>query len=160
MNHIKDYIKLLQESLKKKLEIIEELQSITKEQSAILTNKDLDMDAFEGTMNKKDGLIKKVTLIDDGFNGIYDRVRTEIKEHTHLYKEEVSLMKELITQISNITVEIQIMEQANKNLLDSHYKRVNTKVRRFNKGSRQSLAYYKNATSGVMENSYLMDERN
>lgn len=160
MNSIKDYINLIQESLEKKVELIEQLYAMTKEQSTILTKKDLDMDAFEKTLDQKDALIKKISLIDDGFNGIYDRVRLEIKDQTHLYKGEVVLMKEMITQISNVTVEIQLMEQANKRLLETHYSRVNTKVRKFNKGSRQSLAYYKNANSGIMENAFLMDEKN
>ncbi|MDF2821733.1 MAG: hypothetical protein K0R15_2174 [Clostridiales bacterium] len=160
MDNVMDYIKLLQDSLDKKLELLQRMHVLVSEQSKIVSTPELDMDKFDETMDKKSELIKSITIIDDGFNGIYDRVRVEIKENTEQYKSDIAYMKSHISKITGLSVEIQIMEQANKALLENHFTNVKTKIRKFNKGSKQSLAYYKNAHSGIIENSYIMDEKN
>ena len=72
MSHEQDYIKILIESLKKKLLVLEEIISFNKEQKKIIEEEKLDLPEFEATLTEKQELIDKLN------NKIYEAATKQV----------------------------------------------------------------------------------
>ena len=66
MDNIGVYVSALQESLQKKLDVLLELLKLTKEQGAILKEKEPDMDRFDEIIQEKAKLLDNMETLDRG----------------------------------------------------------------------------------------------
>ena len=72
------YISALQESLQKKLEVLNSLLKLTNEQGRILSAQEPDMDRFDSIIDQKDGLLLTLETLDRGFESLLARIGTAI----------------------------------------------------------------------------------
>jgi proline dehydrogenase len=159
MNDIKIYLNILIESLDKKSEILNNILKLTNEQHQVINKEELDLDIFEKIIDKKQKLIEEIELIDSGFQSTYERIKESISNQLDLYKDEVVLIKQKITQVSEIGISIQVIEEKNKQDIENHFKRTKKKVMTFKKNRSSAANYYKNMSNSFKEQSFFLDKK-
>jgi flagellar biosynthesis/type III secretory pathway chaperone len=114
MKEQQQYIPLLLQTLEKQVVVLQDVLKVTKEQSTMADSPNFDEVMLEKSLNQKDVLISKLNSLDDGFAAVYSKVRREITEHPERYREEVRKMQNLIKQCTDLGVEIQVLEERNR----------------------------------------------
>ena len=75
------YIDILQQSLEKKIKVLDKIIEANKEHAKIAEAEKFEPEAFDEVFDRKDALIKELEQVDRGFNTIYARVREELTEN-------------------------------------------------------------------------------
>ena len=114
MDSVNTYISVLHGSLRKKLELVKELLEFTKEQNIILNEDDVDIDSFDKIVSEKDIRINEVLEIDKGFDSVFNKIGSTIKANPQEYRQQILELQNLIRTITDIGVEIEGLENKNK----------------------------------------------
>ena len=147
-----NYLGILEESLQKKLKVLEEIAVYNQEQEQLLRKESVSLEELDENMSHKDELIQKVTALDEGFETLYERIKEQILTHKDDYKEQIRKLKQLISQVTEKSVSIQAQEARNKKLIEDYFKRERSQLRQNRQSSKAAYNYYKsvNNTNVVM----------
>ena len=154
-----DYISIMVQSLQKKLEVLNGIIEKNVEQRQILEQEELDTDAFEQNIKLKSDLVDQIEFLDDGFEELYGRVKSLIETEKQEHKEEIQLMKQLITGITEKSVTIQIQEARNRKLVEQRFSQERKKVRSMRNTSTVANQYYKNMSRLNVVDAQSMDKK-
>lgn len=154
-----DYISIMVQSLQKKLEVLNGIIEKNIEQRQILEQEELDTDAFEQNIKLKSDLVDQVEFLDDGFEELYGRVKSVIETEKQEHKEEIQLMKQLITEITEKSVTIQSQEARNRKLVEQRFSQERKKVRNMRNTSTVANQYYKNMSKLNVVDAQFMDKK-
>ncbi len=154
-----DYISIMVQSLQKKLEVLNGIIEKNVEQRQILEQEELDTDAFEQNVKLKSDLVDQIEFLDDGFEELYGRVKSLIETEKQEHKEEIQLMKQLITGITEKSVTIQSQEARNRKLVEQRFSQERKKVRSMRNTSTVANQYYKNMSRLNVVDAQFMDKK-
>ncbi|MCI8883551.1 MAG: flagellar protein FliT [Lachnospiraceae bacterium] len=154
-----DYISIMVQSLQKKLEVLNGIIEKNVEQRQILEQEELDTDAFEQNIKLKSDLVEQIEFLDDGFEELYGRVKSLIETEKQEHKEEIQLMKQLITGITEKSVTIQSQEARNRKLVEQRFSQERKKVRSMRNTSTVANQYYKNMSKLNVVDAQFMDKK-
>lgn len=98
------YISALQESLQKKLEVLNSLLKLTNEQRKILSEQDPNMDRFSSIIDEKDKLLETMEILDRGFESLFAKIGTTIKDNKYQYQQQITEMQNLIRSITDLSL--------------------------------------------------------
>ena len=107
---IENYLGILEESLEKKVLVLDEIEDYTAKQERLLKQEKVSMEELDANMEQKDGLIQKLTALDDGFETLYERVKEQLSTNKDAYKNQIKRIQELITKVTEKSVSIQAKE--------------------------------------------------
>ena len=150
MDDIRVYVNILSDSLRKKLDVLQELFSLTKKQNEILSEKDtekVDIDGFDRAFEEKDKLIKKMQELDNGFDSVYKKVGSFLAENKQEYKQDILQMQNLIRTITNIGMELESLEQQNKTKFNTYIRNKRHAINDFKQSNRVATSYYQNMSN-------------
>ena len=145
------YINIMLDSLKKKEAVLTKLRAETLKQSAILAEQEFDDEAFDKTIDVKQGYLDELTKLDEGFMDMYAKVKETLATDGPDYRSEIELAKSLIKKQTDLSVELQSLEEKNRVKLTVHLSRGKQKVRDFRANSKTAAAYYKNMSNHHQE---------
>lgn len=160
MDKSNSYIEMLINALHEKKTALKNVLQITYNQAEIVNQDDFKLEKFEETLNEKEVYIKKIQLLDDGFTGIYERVREQLLDNAKNYKQPIEQLKNLISEIAELGIEIQVQEQKNKQVLEKCLKKQKKEIKSFKKSRISVSNYYKNMNKTYSNQSYFMDKKN
>ena len=83
-----NYVQVLIDTINKKEETLRKVLEITLEQEQISKEEVYDSDRMEKTLNEKEIQISRLNYLDEGFQSVYDRISSEIRNHIDEYKDE------------------------------------------------------------------------
>jgi len=154
------YINILITTLKRKEDLLIKLKSETEKQAELISGSEFDADAFDATLNTKQGYIDSLLKLDEGFLDIYEKVKEVMKENASDYKQEIEETKKLIKKQTELSVELQALESKNQTGLSIHLSRGKQRVREFKTSSKTAAAYYKSMTNHHQDgDSYFLDRK-
>lgn len=153
------YLHMLQDSLKKKLEILNRIMEYQKEESDMLKGESMDMDAFDRSINEKVALAEKIDSLDDGFEQVYDRIREEVIAHKEKYALQIRAMQDMIGEISEKNVLIQAEENRIRLEVDNYVKRESAALRQKRDNGKAARSYYNNMKKLNYVDSQFMDKK-
>jgi hypothetical protein len=160
MELIVSYINLLIDSLNQKKSVLTDIFEITNQQADIANEEHFSLDVFEETLNKKEQLITQITMLDDGFNSLYERVRHDLLKEKDNYKGKIQQLKTLISEVAELGIAIQVQEEKNKLIIEKQLSKHKKEIRKF-KNSRKSVNnYHKNMKNTHNGQSYFVDKKN
>ncbi|MCR5726546.1 MAG: hypothetical protein K6G24_03670 [Lachnospiraceae bacterium] len=145
------YINIMIDSLKKKEIVLENLKSETVRQSEILDKEEFDDEAFDRTIDSKQKYLDELEKLDEGFMDMYTRVKEALQTDGSRYASEIEQAKILIKKQTDLSVELQTLEEKNRTKLAIHLSRGKQKVRDFRTSSKTAAAYYKNLANRHQE---------
>ena len=134
---------MLEESLIKKIEIMNKIQDENERQKELLKNPDkVDEKAFDEILDVKGNLIEELISLDDGFQSLFDRVKEEVGQNKDLYKDQIKRMQEYIQEITGLSASIEAAEHRNKKLAEEYFTTARRKMEFSRQTSSAAFNYY------------------
>lgn len=146
MEQKNSYILVLLDSLRRKDRILKDLLLKTQEQTLILTEEEIDADAFEKSLSEKDKLISQLTKLDEGFERIYERVREEMNHSKAAYADEIREMQSLISSVTEKSVSIRTLEERNYRRAQEYFRTVRGQIHHARMTTRAADSYHTSMT--------------
>lgn len=159
MAELTNYVKILKESLQKKVSVLQALLEASVRQSEFIDEKEFDIDTFQQTMEQKDVLLEQLNELDQGFEQVFQDIRVELKEKQMQYQRDIDEMQSLIRTCTDIGVEIQRTEQQNKNKLTVRFAEQKKELRKIKTSSKVASTYYRTMSNTHNVDSYFMDQK-
>lgn len=156
----KEYLAVLIQSLEKKEELLDRIIDKNKEQKILFTDEESDPDRLEENMQEKSGFVDQLNELDEGFQQIYNRVRSVLQKDKEAYKEEIRRMQELITKITEKSATVQAQEQRNRELAVKRFSSVKMGIRKARASTNAASRYYKSMANLNIVDSQFMDKKN
>lgn len=144
MEFEKNYITILIDSLHKKLTILDGILEENEKQKELASQETLDLELLEPTLTKKQEYIDQLNELDEGFQTIYDRVKSELTEHPENHKDEIDEMKSLISRITGKSIAVQAEEARNKQVIQEHFNKFKREIRQSKSSTKAVTNYYNN----------------
>lgn len=156
---IDNYLGILEDSLHKKLDVLEEISSYNKQQEELLKKDTVSEEELDANMEEKDALIQKLTDLDEGFETLYERIREQLLANKDVYKDQIRRIQELISQVTEKGVSIKTQEARNKKLVEDYFLRERKEIRKARKASKTAYGYYKNMSGNNVIPPQFMDQK-
>ena len=83
------YLNILQDSLIKKLELLEQIEKKSLEQAEMIKDTNVNLDLVDANMDEKAKLIDEIFKLDRGFESIYEKVREELIANKEQFKTQI-----------------------------------------------------------------------
>lgn len=141
-----NYLDILEQSLKKKLDVLEQIRIKNEQQRVLLLDEELGPEDFENNIEAKAALVEKLELLDQGFEDIYERIRIQLESNKEQYREHIRRLQELIRQVTAETSSIQAEEQRNYKLAQKKFESVKKQIREVKASHKAVSQYYRNMT--------------
>lgn len=154
-----NYLALLEESLRKKLQVLAEIQKYNLRQQKIFQSNQVDLDKFDEYVAEKGVLIDRLTALDSGFEKLYAKVAEELKTNRQQYAEQIKVLQALVTEVTETGVAVQAQEACNKKLIEDYFKRERDGIRMGRKTSKAAINYYKNMNKSSVVMPVFMDDK-
>ena len=135
---------ILLQSLEKKNQILDDIIRENEKQEVILKQEELDMDALDASLEEIGTLVEQLERLDNGFESVYDKVRTEIVANKSMYQNEIARMQEAIQQITDKVVKINACRMRNHMRADNQFKKKAQEIKNLTSKTRASKNYYNN----------------
>jgi len=142
------YLDILEESLKKKIEVLDKIILKNKEQQKILDAEQFDMEAFDQNTQDKGELIDRLNLLDSGFEKVFGRVKEELETNKEAHKEQILRLQNAIREVTEKSVFIQTTEERNRKIVEQKFKKEHEKIQ-FGKNSMKVARQYYNNMRGI-----------
>ena len=138
------YIEIMIQSLKRKVQVLDQIIEVNNRQENILEDKKASVDEFDKCVEEKAILIEQMQQLDSGFEKLYSRVKEELKDKKADYASSIKKMQSLIRKITDKSMEIQAQEARNKELMVRKITYVKDTAKNFRTNSKIASQYYKN----------------
>lgn len=139
------YLDILEDSLRKKFQVLREIEQECLTQREILKDtQKFDNDAFDEAVSRKAELIRQVEELNTGFADIYDRVKIELEQRKSAYALKIRKMQELIREITDLGNSIEALERRNKRLAQTWFDSQRMNLNQNRKTNQAALDYYLN----------------
>ena len=117
-----DYLELLEESLIKKIKVLDKIGEFNLKQKDVFTtfSEKPDLEKFDQFIEEKDKLIEELNLLDDGFEALYARVAETLKSDKEGNAPRIKRLQNLICEITDKSSSLQAQEAENKKLSEAN----------------------------------------
>ncbi len=152
---------MLEESLVKKLEVMDKIEEENARQKEILSDpENVDFEAFDKTIDVKGDYIDQLSSLDDGFQTLFDKVKEEVGDHKDDYKDQIKRMQKLIHQIMDKSASIEAEEHRNKKLAENYFSTAREQMTSGKRSSSVAFNYYQNMNNFKNIPPQFMDKKN
>lgn len=157
----KQYLSIMEQSLEKKIEILDCIIEKNQEQNVILNDPDMKWEDFDDNANRKMELIEEIDKLDEGFEDLFDRVKEELQspDGKEKHAQQIAHMQELIRQITEKSVSIQAQEARNKTLVEQYFRQSRERIRKGRTSSKAAMDYYKSMSQTSFVQSHFLDNK-
>lgn len=107
--------KILEDTIQKKEQYLDELTALTKAQENILLREKFSMDEFEVLMEKKEPFIQKISEFDAGFEGIYAKMKPVMEQYKTEYEPRIRAMQVKIKTVLEKGAALCALEEQKQN---------------------------------------------
>lgn len=137
------YVRVLRESLEKKVELLQLISKENEIQSKVLKDPTSTPDELQATMDHKDGWVDQISTLDDGFSVIFDKVKPLLTEQKAKYRDDIAAMQDLVREITDLTAQVRKQEQENYRLVEQKFAGIKKQVKKIRKSQSAVSNYYK-----------------
>lgn len=152
---------MLEESLRKKIDIMTEIESENERQREVLSNPEVvNEDLFDATVDRKGELIEKLVSIDDGFQSLFDRVKEEVNANKDKYADQIKRMQALVEEVTAKSASIEAAERRNKKLAETYFDTARRKMNVSKQTSAAAFNYYRTMNNFKEIPPQFLDQKN
>jgi uncharacterized protein (DUF3084 family) len=149
------YVKILRESLEKKVELLNLISNENEIQSRVLSDPNATPDEFQATIDNKDKWITDISTLDNGFSAIFEKVKPLLENQKSKYRDEIARMKDLVRQITDLTTQVEKQEKENYLLAQQKFAGVRKQVQKIRKSQSAVSTYYKSMNGSGYDAQFL-----
>lgn len=155
---IENYLQVLEQSLRKKLEVLSCIQDVNLKQEQILREEGSSED-FSATIDAKGKLIEELTDLDEGFETLYGHIKEQLADGRERYKVQIDSLQQLITKVTEKSVTVQAQEARNNKLAKDYFTITRRNLQKNRSTSKAALDYYKNMNQSQIVQPQFMDRK-
>ena len=144
-----NYLKLLEESLQKKVSVLDEISDLNEQQRMVFQAENAELEDFDVLIEKKDELIDKIEQLDQGFETLYQRVSEQLQSNKDRYRDQIKAIQELIGTVTDKSMAVQAQEARNKALIEAYFSKKRGQIGENRRTANVALNYYRMQNSGV-----------
>ncbi|MDD6203315.1 MAG: flagellar protein FliT [Lachnospiraceae bacterium] len=156
---MENYLQIMQQSLCEKKEILTAIEEKSRQQAQLIAKEDFSLEEIDKNMDEKSELIDKLTLLDNGFDSLYEKVRQELNDNKELYREQIKAMQELISGIMEKSASIEALEARNKAAIEEYFRNRKKELKSNRRVSDVAYQYYKSAKNLEYVDSQFLDQK-
>lgn len=151
------YLDILEESLKKKLTVLDRIRLACDEQGELLKEAKPDMERFDELVAQKDEYITQLEKLDEGFQTMYDRIKEELLDNKQRYAQQIKALQAMITELTDKSVAIRAQEARNRDAVAAYFKREKQALGKSRISSKVAYGYYQSMDKAIAESASIMD---
>ena len=136
------YVSILIDSLLQKQTILKEILRLNEEQGKLIKQDAFDLEAFDRIVTEKAMRIEKLESLDDGFEMIYEKTKSNLVQEREHYKLEIKEMQDLIARVTDLSMRIQASEERNKAGIEEYFKNTRAIYQQARATTKAASAYY------------------
>ncbi len=157
----KQYLSIMEQSLQKKIGILDQIITKNMEQTEILKDPNMKWEDFDENANRKMELIEEMQKLDEGFEDLFERVREELQspDGKEKHAQVIASMQSLIQQITEKSVSIQAQEARNKTMVEQYFKSTRENIRMGRTSSKAAMDYYKSMSQSSFLQAQFLDSK-
>lgn len=156
---MENYLQVLEESLDKKLDVLERIEALCVRQEQILNGDIVSEEEFDSSIEEKGVLIDELTKLDEGFETLYGHVKEQLAEGKENYKTQIAALQKRITEVTEKSVAIRAQEARNQKLAEKYFLKAREDLKKGRKSSKAALDYYRNMNKSQMVSPQFMDKK-
>ena len=158
MENTQNYLQILEESLSRKISILDELERLTMSQREIVQADEFDEEVFNTNVEQKAALIREIEKLDRGFQLLFDNVKNQLDDNRAQYAEEIKRLQELVKGVMDRSAELQVMEARNRDMIKSRFAALKKEARTIKKSREMAANYYK-TMNNISSEPYFLDKK-
>lgn len=139
---MEQYLQMLAESLKKKSKLLVQLIQESEHQSEIVKATEVDWNLFDASVEKKGEFIEELNKLDDGFETLYQRIKSGLDTDRQKYKVQIQEMQKLIADVTEKSSKLMATEERNKVLVTNRFSEEKKKLKQQRMNSKAANSYY------------------
>lgn len=139
-----NYLQIMINSLKKKKNVLQQIVAYNNEQESIVMASEFDGDKFQKNMEDKSDCIDELNMLDEGFQSVYDRVKSELQEYKLNHKDDIFILQQLIKEVTSLSATIQAQESRNKLQIERKFRQLRSETKTAKRSVSMANKYYKN----------------
>lgn len=156
---MENYLQVLEESLEKKMDVLECIEKCSKEQEEILRASEVSMDEFDASIEQKGHLVNEINRLDAGFEQLYQRIGEQLQNDSGKYAGQIRRLQTMIQAVTQKSISIQAQEQRNKKLAEEYFARTKQELRKGRLGSKAAMNYYKSVSNSNYVPPQVLDKK-
>lgn len=157
MAECRKYLAILIESSEKKVSILEDMVRNNEIQARAI--KEDNMKTFDSVTDEKVKLVDELNNLDNGFTSIYERISKVLLLNKSEYIQEIKRLQELISEITDKSVEVQSLEQRNKMMIENYFESAKKDIRKSKAGLKTATDYYKHMSRVDYTTPQMLDQK-
>lgn len=138
-------LQILQDSLEKKISLLAMIEEKSKEQEGILKKENFTFQEVDENMDAKSELIDQLSLLDNGFETLYEKIREELLENKDQYRVQIEEIQNLIVEVTARGASIEAIEARNKAVIEAYFSREKKELQKRKNVSSVARSYYQTA---------------
>ena len=158
-NEFSTCFKVLEDTIQKKEQYLDELLSLTRGQEQVLLAEKFSMDEFTSFMDQKEPYIKKISEFDAGFESVFAKMKPEMESYKKEFEPRIRSLQGKIKTVLEKGAALCTLEEQNKARLEYCLKDKKQEIKNFKKSSRTVSSYYKNMAGALSDQSFFMDKK-
>lgn len=156
---MKNYLQVLEESLYKKMDVLQQIEEKNLWQEQILKTESVVEVDFERSIEEKGLLVDELTKLDEGFDNLYAHIKEQLLVEKGKYKQQIAVLQRLIVQVTEKSVSIQTQEERNRVLAEKYFANERLKLQKSRRSSKVALDYYRNMKQSQVVSPQFMDKK-
>ena len=156
---MENYLDVLEESLKKKSRLLDELAEISQKQLALIDSEDMTPESYDVYVDEKSERIDALTKLDDGFATLYENIGKQLEQNKDKYRSQIQNLQRLITEVTEKSVSLQALEARNKSKVEAYFAREKQSIRIARQTSKAALNYYQNMNDSKNVQAQFLDKK-
>lgn len=154
------YVRIMQDTLNKKEQVLQDILAVTRRQEQIIKEEAaLQTEELDHCMDLKSDYLKTLNQLDDGFEKLYQKVRTQFQSSPEDYAENVPAMQQSISRIMDLSISIQALERKNKLAMERYFLRHRKNIQSYKQSQQKVNQYYNSMAKFNPHQSYFMDKK-
>lgn len=154
-----NYMSVLIDTLEKKLDALKTILSLTQEQEVISRQDSYPEDEMERILNVKEIQISRLNSLDEGFQSVFDRIKSEVKKNPDAYKDEVEQLQNLIRRCTELGNEIMVLEQRNHERFQILFSKFNSQYSVSKTKASVAQNYFRTMNNSKILDPYFVDKK-
>ena len=156
---MENYLQVLEESLHKKLDVLNRIEKLCSRQEEILSAASVSEDDFDSSIEEKGILIDELSKLDEGFESLYTHIKEQLALEIGKYTAQIAILQRKIAEVTEKSVAIQAQEARNKRLAEVFFANAKQELKKGRRSSKAALDYYRSMNKSQMMSPQFMDKK-
>ena len=154
-----DYIRILEESLQKKVTLLERIIVRNEQQKQLFESDETTPEELDENVEAKGRMVDQIVELDEGFEQVFSRVEQLLSDNRDAYRDEIGRLQELVRKVTELAARVEAQEQRNYVLAGQFFSGKKKKAKNVRQGTMALDRYRQGMMGSNTFSPSIMDKR-